>query len=65
VTPWEFREGSRKTVIGLPRGEETSPRLAVSNEYRNVTDGQNCVINIAGASVLTRDKNYVCSSPLS
>jgi len=52
-------------VIGLPRGEETSPRLAVSNEYRNVTDGQNCVINIAGASVLTRDKNYVCSSPLS
>jgi len=38
-------------MIGLLCGEETNYNynyiLAVSIEYRNATDGQNCYINIA------------------
>jgi len=55
-------------MIGLPCGEEAmTVCIAVSMEYRNLTDGQtdrhNCYINIARQCVLTRDKNATTSLP--
>ena len=45
-------------MIGLPYGEKTVTICwAVFIWYRNVTDGQNCYINIARQYMLTCDKN--------